>query len=230
MSPPTSFQFTPATVRSWGGRYSRIPGDAAAFHVRHIEGAWWPVAILVRGTETGTCPMLDDGDVPALVAAVNAGKAALGATPGGAFLIDEYGCVLVPASTRSGTVVVVGECSGPLRFLDPFASDEVFDLYDTRNLACGAPWHRPYIGIRHNLSAGGAIYFWDGGPDGARALRPSAQDRALVAALRRIRPSGAVRFIVGPGGVVLTKIPPAWEPRYVGRIDPAKWFPKEELT
>ena len=56
-------------------------------------------------------------------------------------------------------------------------------------------------------------------------------------ALRSVRPFGAVRFIVNPERVVLTKRPPrgewqasdeSWEPVYVGRLNLQEWFEREE--
>jgi hypothetical protein len=180
--------------------------------------------------EIGHCVMVDEGDVGALAATVNAGKAALGARPGGSFLIDEYGRVLVPAHDgEHAAVVVVAECSGPLRFHNAFAPDTRFDLYDDQGLECGDEWNRPYLGLRHNLSARGQLYFWREDDTGGQVIYPPAQDDELVAALRDLRPYGAVRFLVGPGGVAITKVPPAWKPCYVGRVDLTTWFAKEPL-
>jgi len=57
---------------------------------------------------------------------------------------------------------------------------------------------------------------------------PPAQDSSLVAKLREL-PYGPVRFLAGVGGVVITKVPPLWEPRYVGRLELRTWFAKEVL-
>jgi hypothetical protein len=225
------FRCRPIAPHPWTGRYKRVPGETTAFHIRLVDGDWWPVADWAKGDEVATCRMVDTGDAERLVEAVNDGKAALGGRLGGAFLLDEYGRVLVPASDLAGTAVVVaGECSGPLRFHDPFSDGAVFDLYDDGNLAPGDPWNRPYIGLRHNLSAGGKLYFWKEDTAGARALEPPAQDDDLIEAIRTLRPSGAARFLVGVGGVVITKVPPLWEARYVGRLDLSTWFTKEVLS
>jgi hypothetical protein len=214
----------------WRGRYSRVPGETTAFHVRLMDGQWWPVVDWAVDDEIGHCAMVDQGDVGALAAAVNAGKAALRSRPGGSFLIDEYGRVLVPAHDgERSAVVVVAKCSGPLRFHDAFAPGTTFDLYDDRGLQCGDEWNRPYLGLRYNLSARGRLYFWHEDESGGRMIYPPAQDDALIAALRHLRPYGAVRFLVGPGGVVVTKLPPAWTPCYVGRVDLTTWFEKEAL-
>jgi hypothetical protein len=181
--------------------------------------------------EIGHCAMLPDGDVQGLADAVNAAKRSLGAPSGGAFLIDEHGRVLVPAHDGvRAAVVVAAECSGPLRFHNAFEPGTTFDLYDDRELEPGDEWNRPYLGLRHNLSGRGQLYFWHEDDSGGRMLYPPAQDDELIDALRALRPYGAVRFLVGPGGVVITKVPPNWTPRYVGRVDLATWFPKEVLA
>jgi len=125
-----------------------VPGETTAFHLRFIKGNWWPVVEWRIGDETASCAMVDEGHVAVLVGAVNAGKSNLGAPSGGAFLIDEYGRVLVPASDRDRLhVTVVAECTGPLRFHDVFSAGEPFDLYDDRGLRCGDPWNRPCVGL-----------------------------------------------------------------------------------
>jgi hypothetical protein len=172
--------------------------------------------------------MVDAGDVKSLVAAVNAGKKALEVGAGGAFLINEHGRVLVPASDGAAPrVVSVGMCSGPLRFSNPFEPGSSFDLYDDRGLESGSAWDRPYIGLRHNLSAAGELYFWHQDSSGAEMLYPPGQDAALVGAIRSLRPYGPVRFLVGPGGLAITKVPPSWEAHYVGRVNLSTWFDKE---
>lgn len=225
-----TLRFTAVAPQVWVGRYRRVPGETTALHVRFAGGAWWPVVEWPRDDEVAACHMVGEGDVAALAQAVNAGKRALGTGPGGAFLLDEYGRVLVPASDATGvSVVVVGECAGPLRFHNAFAPGEVFDLYDDSGLVLGDPWDRPYVGLQHQLSRYSELYFWEQDSDGARRLEPPRQDIRLIRALRVLRPHGPVRFLVGMDGVVITKVEPHWEPRYVGRVDLATWFPKEVL-
>ena len=109
----------------------------------------------------------------------------------------------------------------------------MFDLCDDRGCRAGDPWLLPYVGSPYNLSSQDEIYYWYY-ESGCKVLPPE-QDEALIGALRSLRPYGAVRFVVTPGGLVLTKVNrwegvgnSTWEPRYVGRLDFQKWFPKEE--
>lgn len=229
MSGRSAFRCRPITPRVWNGRYKRVPGMTTTFHIRLVDRDWWPIVEWEIGDVRAVCPMVCRGDVHVLVAAVNEAKAAAGAAPGGAFLIDEHGRVLVPLSSPGrGYVIVAAECSGPLLFHDPFNSGDVFELYDDTGLTCGDPWYRPYVGIPHNLSRYDELYFWQESVVGACKLLPPGQDAPLIRALRKVRPYGPVRFLVGPGGVAVTKTTsPGWEPCYVGRVDLAMWFPKE---
>jgi len=197
-----------------------------------VSGRWWPVVEWGVDGLVGECPMVDSPGVQALVSAVSAGKAFLGGGGGGAFLIDEYGQVLVPAS-NDARVAIVGEWSGPLEFLDVLAGNGVIDLADDTGLEPGDAWTGPYVGVPHNLSGRSEIYFWRETASGSGKLLPRHQDDALVRALRGLRPHGAIRFLPVYGGFVLTKVPigvwpdQRWEARYVGRIDFTRWFAKE---
>ena len=228
------FEFSATTPRPWLGRYARIPGETTVLHVRLTSGQWWPFVDWTVEDETAQCPMFDSDGAVALAAAVHEGKKFLGGTQGGAFLINEYGQTLVPSPLGDGKVALVGECSGALRFRDMFHAGATFDLADDRTLEPGAPWGRPYVGIPYNLSAASQIYFWKEDYSGGMKITPPQQDHTLVEAIRILRPFGAVRFVVNYGGIVLTKIPAGnwresrWEPRFVARLNQARWYPKED--
>jgi hypothetical protein len=225
-----NLRFSAQPPRIWDGRYRRVPGITTALHVRTVRGEWWPVIDWARGEDVARCSMVDEGDVRQLVTGVNAGKGMLGARPGGAFLVNEHGQVLVPADDGwDRRVVIVGECSGPFVFKNPFKPGEVFDQADHADLRPGDAWERPYVGIPHNLSGGDELYFQAEDERGRWVMHPPSQDQALVRALRLVRPYGPVRFLVGVGGLVLTKVEvrSRWQPRYVGRVDLKKWFAKE---
>ena len=227
-----TFSFIPIAPRRWTGRYARIPGDTTAFHVQLIGRRWWPTVEWTVGYETGQCPMTAVNGAADLADAVNAGKRLLRSSAGGAFLVNEYGQVLVPSQSGDGSVVIVGECAGSMTFRDSLRGSGLFDLTDDRGLVSGARWKLPYVGTVHHLSQRNEIYFWHQGHAGSWKVTPRAQDQALINSLRAIRPHGAVRFIATVGGLILTKVPiggwksPRWEPRFVGRIDYNKWFPK----
>ena len=106
---------------------------------------------------------------------------------------------------------------------------------DCKGLKPGDPWERPYVGFPFNLSARGKIYFNQEDEEGRRSIYPKRQNLPLIEALRTVRSSGPVRFIVNPFGVVSTKRPmqqgspeERWQPVYVGKINLDLWFEKEE--
>jgi hypothetical protein len=223
-----TLRFTAKRPRAWNGRYRRIPGRTSVLHVRRIGGEWWPVVDWRIDDDIGTCPMLEGGDIDELVDAVHAGKRALGASPGGSFLVNEFGQVLVPATDHETTRVVhVGDCDGPLVFQNPFDPGTTFDLVEDRSLDPGQSWDRPYVGMIYNLSPFDEICFKKTDATGSHYLDAPTHDGGLVSALRRLRPYGWIRLIVGAGGIALTKVEPDWQPHYVGRVKPARWFPKE---
>jgi hypothetical protein len=226
-----SCSFTPQRPTTWGGRYARIPGEWTAFHVRWRGDTWWPLVAWAAAGEIATCPMLAAGPAAGLARAVNQGKRLLGAPDGGSFVINEFGQVLVPSSVGDRRVALVGEWDGALEFTDPLRGG-TFDLAPAKPLVNGDRWEHPYLGTPYHLSFRSEIYFWDEDARGGAKLLPPAQDHELIEALRALRPYGAVRFVVGCGGLVLTKVPAVprwteWEARYVGRINYARWFTKE---
>ena len=227
------FNFTPVRPRRWGGRHARIPGKTTALHVRLLGGRWWPLVEWAIEDEVAQCPMADVDHVESLAAAVNAGKRLLGGSLGGAFLVNEYGQVLVSSPSGDGNVALVGECAGPMAFHDSFAAGDLFDLTCDQGLTLGDAWDLPYLGMPHNLSRTNELYFWHERQAGGRKATPPVQDRSLIDALRTLRPQGPIRFVVTYGGLVLTKVPvgdwrnPRWEPRFVGHIDYRRWYQKE---
>jgi hypothetical protein len=169
-----------------------------------------------------------------LAQAVNAAKVAFGGQQGGAFAINEFGQVIVPVYDEGTHHLLVGECRGSLQFNDPL-SGEMFDLTGGEHLSCGDPWILPYLGIRHNLTQWGKIYFWHQDESGERSEYPPAQDPELISRLRSIRAYGPIRFLVNPHGIVLTKLPAGadedeeqWTPVFAGRIRYSLWFNKED--
>ena len=231
-----AFQFKPIGPNIWTGRYSRIPGESSVLHVRSVLGALTTVVYLTQQDSTATCVALESAAVQSLTGAVSSAKQRLSGHLGGSFQINEYGQVLVPAS-RGRRRMIVGEVFGELQFQDPLNDGAVFSLNKADGFAPGDSWPRPYVGMPFNLSGRSQIYFWMEADDGGRLVRPPVQDRNLIQALRGVRRSGPIRFIVGPGGIVLTKRPPdgrwtgdqeVWRPVYVGRLDFSKWFPRED--
>jgi hypothetical protein len=228
-------RFRACPPKPWTGRYARVVGDETVFHLRHVDGELWPVVVWKTEGGTGTCPAIASPAVFVLAGAVAHAKRALGGSGGGAFLIDEYGRVLVPGSMGDGRRALAGHIEGIPLFKNPFDPGETIDLSDYASLAPGDPWPLPYVGIPYNLHVGGHLYFYQIDASGGRSLYPVQQDRELIKAIRRVRPSGPVRILVNPAGAVLTKAPcsagclsgDSWHPVFVGSINPSSWFAKE---
>jgi hypothetical protein len=228
-------QFHACPPMPWNGRYGRVMGDSAVFHLRHTDGPLWPELDWETDAGVASCRAIDCAATVGLIDAVAQAKRHAGGEGGGSFLIDEYGKVLVPASDGGGRRFLAGRLNGRLLFENPFLPEEPIDLGDGELLENGDPWKLPYIGIKYNLHRRGRIYFYQLDERGGRSIYPPQQDFELIRAIRNLRPSGAVRIVVTPGGLVLTKIPPdshtqsenRWQPVFVGAINPNFWFEEE---
>lgn len=227
-----SFKFHPLQPKLWAGAYGRIPGDSTVFHLRTHprKGTPWPVALLPQDSDLGSCWVVDGPEVHELAKSVLKAKQFLGGAQGGEFLINEFGQVLVPSPKGDGRRAYAGRLEGSLRLLNPFEPGSVFDLSDDSGLQCGDRWRLPYVGCQCNLAAGGWIYRTVETKDGTTYPRLLRDSEYLIRSLRQIRPSGAVRFIVNPCGLVLTKRQDGsqWHPAYVGRLQAGGWFDTEE--
>lgn len=230
-----SCRFRPIEAKPWFGRYARIPGEESVFHIKRVDGCMRITAIWKTGDYIATCKACDSQDISSLTQAIIRAKKRLGGYGGGAFVINEFGQVIVPASDNSGRRVLVGEIDGPFYLENPFDECTLIDISDTDGLKCGDRWIQSYIGIPYNLSKRSKIYFYNKTNEGGQVEYPPAQDQHLIKSLRKIRRYGAVRFIVNPFGVVLTKRPPKgdwsqteeWQSVFVGHINHKYWFPKE---
>jgi hypothetical protein len=234
---PKSFRFIQITPRKWSGRYGRIPGNKSVFHLRWADDELWPVIEWYRDELKGECLAVDSADTRELVKAVSNAKQILSGDRSGAFLINEFGQVIVPSSDGGGRRLLAGRIEGVLLFSDPFEDEGGIDISYVGNLKCGDPWPLPYVGCRYNLSSTSQIYFYHMYKGGGRKESPPIQDHLLIKSLRQVRRTGGARFIVNPYGLVLTKRPPKgrwtpaaednWEPVYIGRIRPEAWFKEE---
>lgn len=228
--------------------------------VFHVHGDDTVRIIQRKGDDTKYFFAVMTDAVARLARAVNDAKRAHSdsSVAGGAFVINEFGQVLVPVNKgldEEGERYYVGDCSGAMVFRRNSAT---FSLDDTEGMSLGDAWTLPYVGIPYNLSKDDTIYFKNQQGSDTILERPHIQDEELVSALRRLRPHSdreheAVRFVVNPHGIVLTKVPTitkkggggvlnwlgrifgsstaseeTWQPTYVGRINYDKWFQKED--
>ena len=195
----------------------------------------WPVILWDTEDGLATCAAVACPAAEEMAEAVERAKRHAGGTGGGSFVINEFGQVLVPASDGGGQRYLAGCLEGQLAFENPFDPDDVIDLGDCKHLQPGDPWKLPYVGIPFNLNRRSKLYFYRMDDEGGRSEYPPQQDGALIQTLRQLRRTGAVRFIVNPAGVVITKCPAdgewspeeSWQPFFVGHIDKSKWFEME---
>jgi len=228
-------QFQACRPTPWSGRYRRVMGDVSVFHLRYVDGRLWPVVIWETGEGTATCRALGCAAATELADAVARAKRYAGGDEGGSFVVNEYRQVIVPSSDGDGKRFLAGWLNGTLLFENPFVPQEPIDLGDDGHLENGDPWKLPYIGVQYNLHRSGHIYFYQEDESGAQTLYPPRQDYDLIGAIRNVRPTGAVRILVNPAGLVLTKVPfqtsqqteGFWQPVYVGCINSNLWFEKE---
>ncbi len=223
-----TIQFVACTPTPWTGRYARIPGDTAVYHLTYRDGRWWPVIYWDTDDGRMTCAAVDCPASQELGQAVARAKWALSRTEGGSFLINEYGNVIVPSTRGDGERMLAGTLTGNLLFENPL-EDGLIDLNDNSGLQPGDPWKLPYVGMMYRFSSGGEIYFRHQQGDERQRINPIRQDSILVRALRQVRGTGC-RFIVNHAGIVLTKEEnedAEYWPLYVGRIDKRSWFQEE---
>ncbi len=230
-----SFIFKASIPKLWQGRYRKPLGKASTFSLIYTmeHHGFWPVMEWNRSDEILICLACDCNSIEELVKAVNQAKIKMAGREGGAFLINEFGQVIVPSRWGDGERWLVGEVEGELFFEDP-CGGYIIDMSNDAGLQTNDPWDKPYIGVQYNLrNRDSKIYYYDNELGSSECPK---QDKELIKKLRKIRRSGPARFIVNQYGLVLTKIPEGeykedddkWVPVYVGRINYNLWFKKEE--
>jgi hypothetical protein len=227
--------FSPSAPVPWLGRYARIPGITTVFHLKYIGGKLCPVVIWRIYDDVVTCPALHCPSIDELATTVARAKRHAGGDGGGAFMIDEFGHVIVPANDGSGRKFLAGRYRGAIQFENPLEQGAPFDLAGDAYLQSGDPWKLPYVGMPYHLHRNGSIYFYQQDEHGGRSVYPRQQDLDLIRSIRNIRPRGPVRILVTHAGAVLTKVPSGawgeseenWQAVYVGSIDLNLWFDKE---
>lgn len=225
------FQFRTSGIQEWAGRYYRIPGELSVFRVLSSGGRYVVQAFIQTSEGNVICQTLQSQAVEKMIATINTVKRCYNRQPGGSFLLNEYGQVLVP--TQTGQRFYVGQTTGTM-LMRNVDTHEIVDLSDDVGLGTGDPWEMPYVGAVYNLNQRSYLYYWDSTTQ--RSIWPQFQDEDLIHKIRSVRRSGPVRLVVNPYGLVLVKAPKGafsfnedqWGPVYVGRIDYNKWFTKED--
>ncbi len=207
----------------------------AKYAVRHYRGKM-EIALLYR-TAYGEQWSLSTSDHPKLVAMVNQIKIQTSGRPGGAFYINEYRQVIVPAGDGSDTYYYAGEYDQDLEF---FFEGKVISgravTMDGRPLNPGDTWEGVHPGIPYTLKAGGKDISFK------RILRPNvtreellstytspAEAAALAARIRSVKGFQGGRFYVNERRHIFAPLQgdEGFEYVYIGDLtesDP--WYPK----
>jgi len=229
-----TFAFKGSMPKLWQGRYSRPWGETSTFKIKYTEEhGFWPVVEWDISEGRSIYLACDCNSIEELIKAVNKVKIRISGKEGGAFVINEFGQVIVPTIWGNGERFLVGEVEGLLLFEDLYGG-EIIDLSDDAGLQTNDPWDKPYVGVQYNLRGDSNICYYDNKLGSTEY--PPEQDRDLIKKLRKVRRYGAATFIVNQYGLVLTKIPEGeyqedddkWLSVYVGRINYNLWFKKEE--
>jgi len=224
--------FSPCNMRMWNGRYVIIPGNKSKFHIRWRGGGfgWWICIERYINHENIIYWAEDTDSNRLLIRKVNGAKMQLNYQPGGSFIINEFGQVLVPADNGTDRYIV-GQLNNNCGCQNLYINgNQSISLSNVNGLNLGDLWDRPYLGIPYVLSEKNEIYIWrDEGEYQYREVLEGNYNQ-LINNIRRLRPFGGCRFIVNPWGIVLTKIQRSrnWIPVFVQKLDYRYWFPMEE--
>jgi hypothetical protein len=226
-----SFSFIFQKPSLWTGRLGLPAAGEGVFCLRHSTRGFWPH--LLWGTShiqaLSSVPVYGLVDAILEARAFARGQANLPAEHPGdlgsaSFLLNEFGQVLVPASADSHVAALAGECDGSLDFARiQEGAVQVLDLSREGELEPGDLWPHPALGLPYHLSRRTHVYFQD--YDGKQE-EPAEQDWELIDGLRKLCPSGPMRFLVNPWGIVQWKRGEDWI--YAGKIRKETWFEKEE--
>jgi hypothetical protein len=151
-----------------------------------------------------------------------------GARFDGAFLITEFGNVLVP-SRDSSQIFHVGDWKGTIWLEDAYHPDgEPIELYGVEGLRTGDTWKRPYIGSSYNTSvAGNKVLLTVRNGRGTLGVPGYFEDEVLPL-LRRVHWDSKIQFLVTHGGLLLTRVALSARgepepPVYCGTVDLDRW-------
>jgi hypothetical protein len=159
-------------------------------------------------------------------AAINRGKRRGGQPPGGSFVVNEFGHVLVP--TISGTFWVGTLLSGLL-----LESPDGLIVAVPGSVRPGQSWPYPPAGVRYVLNAStGDVRYQAAGRSWVRERQLSDFVGTGVAAriasqLGRYKSRGGSIYL-GPGGFVTGPVEGAagWSEVFLGYVDLDRWFPQ----
>ncbi len=167
-----------------------------------------------------------------LVEMVNAVKQEHNDVPGGAFYINEFLDVLVPA--MNGACYFAGTYQ---RYLEFEFEGQVISPRADDDLVPGQPWPGPHVGIRYTVKAGGKDigYTFNPRPRVERTVLLSdvhgtTAAAELVQRLARVKGDLGGRVYLNECGEFFTPPPnPRDDFVYLGSLDEDVWFPPPEV-
>lgn len=224
----------------------------AKYAVRFVEGTW-KVTVLYEAGQGLQYLAVEDGAV-GIAARVNAVKATVHESLGGAFYVNEYRHIIVPVKSDSGAGSLYyyeSRLEGDFRFEfegQPLTTKPVHP--NGTPLKAGERWVGPRPGIPYVLAAGGNDIYYetpaltDTDPP---AVRPSMTrkvqlskvlgNKALVASavlpIATVRGHQGGRFYVNEHGAMFTPVEAGdgngLDYIYCGQIDASAWFPEPSV-
>ena len=211
----------------------------AKYVVRHHGAGQFRIALLYRADGGETWHVSTQAH-PELAKMVNRVKEEVARAPAGAFYINEYRQVIVPASDGESErkMYYAGEYATQLEFQfeGKRVSTQPRDLTG-RTLKPGDKWMGPRVAIKYTLAAGGNDIRYESNPRPEVTKRVSLVDSigAMVAMpmLDMIhahkRDGGAVYVNDSLAVFVPLTLSSPMEYVYCGQLDLARWFPKPDM-
>jgi hypothetical protein len=168
---------------------------------------------------------------PELVEMVNAVKVSTTQSPGGAFYINEFGHVLVPAA--SDGCVYAGSYS---RYLEFDHGGEVLSPRPPAGLVPGKEWPGPHVGILYKITADGRDIRYE--------VRTSVSEKryllsavagpgaaaALAQRLSKYKGSGGGRIYINEAREFFAPVGEGPRYIYLGSLANDAWFPKPAVS
>ena len=212
------------------GNWPAVVNRDAKYSIRRSGGAMPFLVTVEYRTDEGERWYASTESHAELVSIVNEAKIAVNGEPGGAFYINEFQQILVPAG-RPVAYFLAGRYSSPLifDFEGTQLSGRPYDL-DGSPLEVGDDWKGVHPGIPYKLKAGGKDIAYDEEvrTNVTREVRLSAHAGAgpaqqLAARLRAVMGFEGGRFYVNEFRCLFTGHPY----RYLGKLEAQDpWFPE----
>lgn len=216
------------------GNCPRNVSKDAKYSVQYYEGKY-VVGLVYRTAYREEWRPVNE-DHPELVDMVNEVKTRYGGRPGGAFYINEYGQVIVPA-TGERDYYLAGEYRQPLEFEfeGHTLSGNAVGL-DGLALQPGATWEGPHPGVPYVLKAGAQDIYYRSEPRPRVTKEVRLSDfqspnivRQVCQMISRVKGHQGGRFYINEFQQLFAPVNKATglEYIYIGRLGSlAQWFPK----